>query len=208
MRHRHRHLAALAALPLLLTGLAACGDDDEAPEDEPRGEVTLQPADPEAPVPAGFSREECELKSGDRSLTVVLDVPLGAEPPEDAGAPSNSCWFFPQRDGVPEVHVVLLHQDEADNEADDIGSLEDVEAGFEDRVGEESVYDVVYDKGVPVFGEVEGDRLTWTSEADGIDEADFRAEAGDLQVWVTSQDADRAAMAEVFETVIASVREG
>ena len=206
---RHSRRAALAALPLLLTGLAACGDDDETAADEPRAEVSLQPAEDGAPVPPGFVRQRCELASGDRSLTVVLDVPEGAEPPEvETDEPVNGCWFFPQEDGVPEVHVVLLHSDDADNDEDDIASLEDLEAGFEDRVGEESVYDVVYEKDVPVFGETEGDRLSWTSEADGIDEADFRAESGDLQVWVTAQDAgDPAITEQVFEQVIASVRE-
>ncbi|HWM07294.1 MAG TPA: hypothetical protein VNP92_33590 [Actinophytocola sp.] len=212
-------LLTIAALPLLVGGLAACGDDSGAEgEDHPRadGPTTLAVADPEAPVPAGYQRQECELVTSDRSLTVVLDLPVGAKPPEgDDLEPGNSCWYpqqsnWPKPDTVPEFHVLLLHEDDEDNEEDDVATLEDLEAGFEDRVGEESVDDVVFDRGVVVFGETVGDRLTWTSEYEGEPEWNFRAEADGVQLWLTAQgeEFDGDEMEQVFQQISASLSVG
>jgi len=209
-------LLAIAALPLLVGGLAACGDDSGAEGRDPAradGPTTLAAAEPDAPLPAGFKREECELVTGDRSLTVVLDLPAGAKPPEGVDLePGNSCWYpqpntFPDPAEVPELRVVLLHEDDADNDEDDIAPLEDLEAGFDDRVGEEAVDNVVYDRGVVVFGDTVGDRLTWTSEYEGIPEWNFRAEADGVQLWLTAQgeEFDGAEMEQLFEQISASL---
>jgi hypothetical protein len=102
---------------------------------------------------------------------------------------------------------VLLHEDDADNDEDDIATLEDLEAGFDDRVGEEAVDNVVYDRGVVVFGDTVGDRLTWTSEYEGIPEWNFRAEADGVQLWLTAQgeEFDGAEMEQLFEQISASL---
>lgn len=212
-------LLTFAALPLLLGGLAACGGDSSAEgDDRPRaaGPTTLAAADPDAPVPAGFEREECELVTGDRSLTVLVDLPAGAMPPEGVALePGNSCWYpqqsnWPDPDTVPEFNVLLLHEDDADNEEDDVATLEDLEAGFADRVGEEAVDNVEYDRGVVVFGDTVGDRLTWTSEYEGEPEWNFRAEADGVQLWLTAQgeEFDGDEMERLFEQISASVSLG
>jgi len=209
-------LLAIAALPLLVGGLVACGDEPGAEGQDPAradGPTTLAAADPAAPVAAGFKREECELVTEDRTLTVVLDVPVGAKPPEGVDLdPGNNCWYpqqenWPKPDTVPELNVLLLHEDDADNEEDDVASLEDLEAGFDDRVGEEAVDNVVYDRGVVVFGETVGDRLTWTSEYEGIPEWNFRAEADGVQLWLTAQgeEFDGDQLEQLFEQISASL---
>jgi hypothetical protein len=209
-------LLTIAALPLLVGGLVACGDDSGAEDQEPAradGPTTLAAADLDAPLPAGFKREECELVTEDRSLTVVLDLPVGAKPPEGVDPePGNSCWYpqqdnWPKPDAVPELRVLLLHEDQEDNEEDDVATLEDLEAGFDERVGEEAVDNVVYDRGVVVFGETVGDRLTWTSEYEGIPEWNFRAEADGVQLWLTAQgeEFDGAEMQQLFEQISASL---
>ncbi|WP_435770860.1 hypothetical protein [Nocardioides sp. SYSU DS0651] len=201
-------VAALATS--LAASLAACGDE---PGPTPRavdGPTTLQPDDGPA-TPAGYERVTCEVETADRSVTVVLDVPVGTEPPDVEGTgPSHSCAYYPQSDGVPEIRVVLLHGDDQANDDVDIASLADMEAGFDELYGEEAVANVDWEQDVVALGETVGNRLTWTSEYEGIPEWNFRAEADGVQVWLTAQgeEFDGAEMEQTFEHIASSVREG
>lgn len=200
----------LALLTLLLPVVTACGDAGGEQASDP-GPATLAPTEPGDPVAPGFNRVTCKLTTEDRSLRVVLDLPSKIVPKRtlEDGA-GNSCRYDDDRPGTPEVVVMLLNEDEAANEEDDISSLADYHATFDDPTNEVIQHDVVWETSVPVFGKTYGDRLVWADDYEGIPVLNFRAEADGVQVWLNGNGGDgaRAKLERLFEQITGSVRRG
>ncbi|MFJ9389700.1 hypothetical protein ACIRON_12820 [Nocardioides sp. NPDC101246] len=171
-----------ALLTVLIAATSACGAGP-APDTtaEPTPFVASTPS-----TPKGFTAVECPAVVGGKPATLRLAVPDGFTS-ESTGpteqTPSGQCTWRDPEDRFLSVQV---------GETESLADHEDELKQYEGIGGDDEVRNVTYDAPVDVFGDLEGERLTWWTYSDGSPAECVDVQANGISLfWESPEDVDQ-----------------